>query len=60
MLIVNAIELQHDVELIIIEETMKKLLVYRYEVRIEQKYKEAKYNFNIRFKIIKNILSCYP
>lgn len=49
----NVLELQHEVELIIIEETIKKLLAYRYEARIEQKYKEAKYNFNTRFKTIK-------
>ena len=50
---INILELQHDVKLIIIEETIKKLLVYRYEARIEQEYKEAKYNFNTRYKTIK-------
>lgn len=49
----NSLELQYNVKLILIEETIKKLLAYRYEARIEQKYKEAKYNFNIRIRMIK-------
>lgn len=41
---------------IIIEEAIKKLFVYRYEAGIEQKYNEAKYNFSIRFQILKKYL----
>lgn len=50
---IHELELQRDLKLIIIEEIIKKLLVYRYEARIEQEYKEAKYNFNTRYKTIK-------
>lgn len=50
---IDSLELSDDIRLIIIKEAVKKLFVYRYEARIEQKYEEAEFNFKVKFQLLK-------
>lgn len=42
------------------EEVVKKLLRYRYEARIERKFKDARHNFQVRFLSLKPAIMLFP
>ena len=57
---VDSFDFSVTIRQIIIEETIKKLLTYRYEAYIERKYTDARHNFNVRFSTLQKDVKKFP